>query len=150
MYGLVAVLFPDGFADQSRQLALSYIAFMEYQAADNDPVDRAHLRQTPVDLLLKDPVSNIFLHAVRIGYIFADALQCFHGDGIAAATIRTICTIAHTDVPRGCIAFTGPLELLALLPERSHDVAEFFMGQGRPGWIAGQVVGLLRTWICLV
>ncbi len=68
MCGLMAVLFSDGFADQSRQLTLSYIAFMEYQAEDDDPIDRVHLRQAPVDLLLKDPVSNIFLHEWLQGY----------------------------------------------------------------------------------
>ena len=150
MCGLMAVLFSDGFADQSRQLTLSYIAFMEYQAEDDDPIDRVHLRQAPVDLLLKDPVSNIFLHAVWVGYIFADTLQCIHGDGITAASVRTICTITHTDVPSRCIAFASPLELLPLLPEWTHDVAEFFMGQRRSGRITRQVVGLLSTWIYFV
>ena len=145
MYGLMAVLFPDGFADQSCKLAFSYIAFMEYQAADNDPVNCIHLRQAVIDLLLENPICHSLLHAVRISYLFTDALQRVHGNGISAAAVRTVGTVTEADVPGRCVAFTGPLEALTLLPERSHDVAEFFMGQGRPGRIAWQVIGLLRT-----
>ena len=35
----MAVCLPDGFGDQSSQLALGHFAFMEYQAADDDAVD---------------------------------------------------------------------------------------------------------------
>ena len=150
MHGLMTVLLPDGLTDQSSQLALSYFAFMEYHAADNDPVNCIHLRQAPVNLLLEDPIGDIILHAVRISYLFTDALQRVHGNGISAAAIRTVGTVTEADVPGRCVAFTGSLEAFTLLPERPHDIAEFFVCQGRPGWIAGQVVGLLRTWICLV
>ena len=144
----MAVLLPDSLADQSSQLALGHIAFMEHHATDNDPVDGIHLGQAAVDLLLKDTIGNIVLHAVGVSYLFADAFQRFHGDGITAAPVRTICAVAHTNMSRGCITLASPLKLLPLLPEGAHDVAEFFVGQRCPGRIAGQVVGLSRTRFC--
>ena len=150
MDSLMTVFLSDGFADQGSQLALGNVAFVKYHAADNDPIDGIHLGQAAVDLLLKDTIGNIVLHAVGVSYLFADAFQRFHGDGITAAPVRTICAVAHTNMSRGCIAFTGSLETLALLPEWTHDVAEFFMGQRCPRRIAGQVVGLLSTGVSLV
>lgn len=146
----MAVLLPDSLADQSSQLALGHIAFMEHHATDNDPVDGIHLGQAAVDLLLKDTIGNIVLHAVGVSYLFADAFQRFHGDGITAAPVRTICAVAHTNMSRGCITLASPLKLLPLFPERAHDVAEFFVGQRRPRRIARQVIGLLSTGIGLV
>lgn len=147
---LVTVLLTDGLGDKSRQLALSNLLLVEYHTPDNDPIDGVHLGQAAVNLLLEDPVSNIFLHAVWVGNLFTDSFQCVHGYCITAPAIRTVGAITHTDVPRGSITFTSPLELLPLLPKRAHDRIEFLVGQGRPGRIAGQVVGLLSTGICLV
>ena len=150
MDGLMAVCLPDGLGDQSSQLALGYVAFMEYQAADDDAVDGIHLRQAAIDLLLKDPVGHSLLHAGRIGDFFTDALQRVHGNGIATTAIGTIGTVTKTYVPCRCVALTGPLEALTLLPEGAHDVAEFFVGQRCPGRIARQIIGLPSTGIGLV
>ena len=121
---------------------------MEHHATDNDPVDGIHLWQATVDLLLKDTIGYSFLHAVWVNHLFTDAFQSLHGDGITAAPVRTIYAVTHTNVSRGCITLASPLQLLPLLPEGAHDVAEFFMRQGRPRRIAGQVVGLPRTRFC--
>ena len=138
----------DYLADMSGQLALGHIAFMEHHATDNDPIDCVHLGQATVDLLFKDPICYGLFHAVRIRHLFTDGFQSIHGDGITAAPVRTICAVTHTNVSRGCITLASPLQLLPLLPEGAHDVAEFFVGQRCPGRIAGQVVGLSRTRFC--
>lgn len=121
---------------------------MEHHATDNDPIDCVHLGQTTVDLLFKDPICYGLFHAVRIRQLFTDGFQSIHGDGITAAPVRTICAVTHTNVSRGCITLASPLQLLPLLPEGAHDVAEFFVGQRYPERIAGQVVGLSRTRFC--
>lgn len=57
MHTLMGILTTDGLANQSSQLALGHVPFMEYHTADNDPVDRIHLGQAAVNLLLEDPIS---------------------------------------------------------------------------------------------
>ena len=141
----MAVLLPNGLTDQGSQLTLGHVTLVEHHAADNDPIDGIHLGQAAVDLLLKDTIGNIVLHAVGVSYLFADAFQRFHGDGITAAPVRTICAVAHTNMSRGCITLASPLKLLPLFPEGPHDIAELVLCQRRPRRIAGQVVGLFRT-----
>ena len=147
---LVGVFLPGSFSDQRCQLTLGHITLMEHHAPDNDAIDGVHLRQATVNLLPEEAIGHVILHAIGVSNLLANALQCIHGDSVATTAIRAIGAVAEADMPCRGVAFTCPLETLALLPERAHDVTEFFVGQGCPGRISRQVIGLLSTEICLV
>lgn len=145
VHRLMAVLLADSFADQRSNLSLRHTVLMEHSAAYDDLINGYHLRQVTINLLLEEAISDIFFHTIRVSHFFADKLQRFHWNGIAATMIRAIGTIAHANVPSRSVAFSCPLQLLPLLPEGAHDFVEFFMGQGRFGRVTGKIVGLGRT-----
>ena len=142
---LVDVTLPNGLRYQSCQLTLSNLTFVEHFAPDDDPVDCIHLRQATVNLLFEEAVSHIILHAEGVSHFCADAFQSLYIDSVSIATVGAVCAITQADMPRGRVTLTGPLKALALLPERPHDIAEFFMGQGCPGRIVREITGLSGT-----
>ena len=114
---------------------------------DDDPVDLIEHRKSVLDLFQKHLVDDGLGNVAGILRFVASIFEGVQRNAELLCAIRATTAVAAARMIGRSIAFSGTLQLLALLPELTHDGNIVVMTQRGLARIAGEVVqlGLVRS-----